>query len=145
MQKKNPACCSSVEMMPHILCRPVCLCHVICWEQAGGQGRRSLSSESQVHVNSIKTDRNPDRNSISGTSVCLGASHSECRVCENGAGAANVKGVMAVSSSTPAVKALLLSGSSLHCDDGSITLEEQDTNSVPVLNAIILRPSFFPS
>lgn len=93
---------------------------VICWEQAGRQACRSLSSDSQVHMGSMKTDRCPDRSRISGTFPYFLLSglvpHSECRVCENRAGAATVQCVMAVSGSTPAVKALLLSGRPLHSD-----------------------------
>lgn len=44
-KKKTLACCFSVEIMPHILCRPVCLAtrFIICWEQAGRQGCKSLA------------------------------------------------------------------------------------------------------
>lgn len=109
---------------------------VICWEQAGGQGCRSLSSESQVHVNSIKTDRCPDRSRISGTRPYFLLSAlvpcSECRVCENGAGAAPVQDVMAECGSTPAVKALLLSGRPLHSDNMGQSHWRSRTPSLPL-------------
>lgn len=96
-----------------------------------------MSSESQVHTGSLKTGKYPDRSRISGTFPyfllsAFGASHGKCRVCENGAGAATVQSVMAVGGSTPAVKALLLSGRPLHCDSMGQSHGRSRTPSLPV-------------